>query len=350
MSEWHRLLQRQIRKHLGGEIRPELVGFVQAVDAAYADMDKDKAFVERTLELSLGELLDLNGTLHRQQAELSAAMHQVMESLRYASRLQRAQLPHAERLCDRFADFSVHWSPRDTIGGDLWWVSPGDAAGRFSVVIVDCTGHGVPGAMVSLLASTSLEQIYSHHEEPAPAAALRALDRVIRRGLNQDKPGATGEDGCDAAIVQIDPAAAEIHFAGSRIDLFCVSPNRAIERIGGGRDSLGYPGESLRPPQQHTRPLAPEQMLVMASDGLFDQIGLASTGRRRSFGVARLIRVLEQLESQSCVAAIEAIDQALNAWQGAENRRDDVTVLAFALPAAQPRPTAGRQTTSDHCT
>lgn len=350
MSDLHRLLQRQIRKHLGGEVRPELEAFVQAIDIAYADMDKDKAFVERTLELSLAELLELNGTLHQQQAELSAAMHQVMESLRYASRLQRAQLPQAERLRDRFSDFSVHWSPRDTIGGDLWWVSPGDAAGRFSVVIVDCTGHGVPGAMVSLLASTSLEQIYSHHEEPEPATALLSLDRVIRRGLNQDKPGATGEDGCDAAILQIDPAAAEFHFAGSRIDLFCVSPNQPIEQIAAGRDSLGYPGESLRPPQQHSRKIAANQMLVMASDGLFDQIGLASTGRRRSFGVARLIRVLEQLESQSCVAAIEAIDQALKSWQGTENRRDDVTVLAFALPATHPQPAHGRNPTTDHCT
>lgn len=350
MSDLHRLLQRQIRKHLGGEIRPELESFVQAIDAAYADMDKDKAFVERTLELSLAELLELNGTLHQQQAELSAAMHQVMESLRYASRLQRAQLPQAERLRDRFSDFSVHWSPRDTIGGDLWWVSPGDTAGRFSVVIVDCTGHGVPGAMVSLLASTSLEQIYSHREEPAPAAALLALDRVIRRGLNQDKPGATGEDGCDAAILQIDSASAEIHFAGSRIDLFCVSPNQPIEQIVAGRDSLGYPGDVLQPPQQHTRKIVPEQILVMASDGLFDQIGLASTGRRRSFGVARLIRVLEELESRSCVAAIEAIDQALQNWQGTENRRDDVTVLAFSLPNFQSRPSTGPQTTIDHRT
>ena len=331
MNLSHRLLQRQVRKHLGGEAAPELVPFLQAVNDAYTSMDEDKALVERTLDLSSHELVQASQAIQQKQAELTAAMEQVMDSLRYASRLQKAQLPQAERLEKRFSDFSVVWLPRDTIGGDLWWISPGDKDGRFSIALVDCTGHGVPGAMLSLLASTSLEQIYSHAKEPTPDVALEKLDQAMRHGLNQDKHGAEGNDGCDAAILQMDPLEGKAWFSGCRIDLFCVHPSDGVIRVGSNRFSLGYSDPMPHFPVMHELDMDPQQMLVMSTDGFVDQVGLRPEGGLRSFGFTRLMSCLSQFSAQGCIATTNAMMDSLQAWQGAQERRDDLSILAFKL-------------------
>jgi phosphoserine phosphatase RsbU/P len=331
MTPQHRLLQRQVKKHLGGDVPPELQSFITAVDEAYAGQDADRAMIERTLELSSRELREVNEAVRAKQRDLAQAMEQIMESLQYASRLQRAQLPQTERFCDRFSDFSVLWQPRDTIGGDLWWISPGDALGRFSVALVDCTGHGVPGAMLSLLASTSLAQIYSHTAEPSPAKALSMLDQAIRRGLNQDKPGADSDDGCDAAIVQINPLKGKVLFAGCRIDLFYADDENGVFRLGSDRFSLGYPGEAAPRPTLHEVDLLPSRKYLMTTDGLVDQVGLRADGSRRSFGFAQLMTVLNRTTRHGCVATTQALTDSLSVWQGDQVRRDDVTVITFSL-------------------
>ncbi len=333
MPATHRLLQRQVKKHLGGAVAPELEAFVQAVDGAYIDMDNDKSMVERSLELSSKELEELNDAVRKKQEELAVAMQQIMESLQYASRLQRAQLPQTDRFVNRLRDFAVLWSPRDTIGGDLWWISPGDSEGRFSIVVVDCTGHGVPGAMLSLLASTSLEQIYGHHREPGPAEALMQLDHVIRKGLNQDKAGASSDDGCDGAILQVDPTTQKIYFAGCRIDLYCAETDATVLRLGAERFSMGYPDDVFRKPQQHEMTWQNNAMYVMSSDGLLDQVGRNENGNLRSFGHQRLMKVLAQNANSGCTSTINSVSDSLKQWQGAESRRDDVTVIAFVLPS-----------------
>lgn len=331
MNFSHRLLQRQVRKHLGGEVAPELVPFLQAVNDAYTGMDEDKAMVERTLDLSSLELVQASQAIQQKQAELTAAMEQVMDSLRYASRLQKAQLPQAERFEKRFADFSVVWLPRDTIGGDLWWISPGDSDGKFSIALVDCTGHGVPGAMLSLLASTSLEQIYSHTKEPSPDVALEKLDQAMRHGLNQDKQGAEGNDGCDAAIFQVDPSQGKAYFSGCRIDLFYVDEGEGVTRIGSNRFSLGYSDPMPHYPVMHEVDVHAKRVFLISTDGLVDQVGLRAEGGLRSFGFARLMRCLSQHAEEGCVATTNALMASLKEWQGAQERRDDLSILAFKL-------------------
>ena len=331
MSLSHRLLQRQIRKHLGGVFAPELEPFLQAVNDAYTGLDEDKTLVERTLDLSSQELVQASQAIQQKQAELTIALEQVMDSLRYASRLQKAQLPQPERFERRFSDFSVVWLPRDTIGGDLWWISPGDQEGRFSIALVDCTGHGVPGAMLSLLASTSLEQIYGYSKEPSPDVALEKLDHAMRRGLNQNKLGAEGNDGCDAAILQIDVQNNTAYFSGCRIDLFCVDPGEGVVRIGSNRFSLGYSDPMPYGPVLHEVSMDPQRMFVMSTDGLVDQVGVRPEGGLRSFGFSRLMRCLSQSAPQGCVATTNALMSSLEEWRGMQERRDDLSILAFKV-------------------
>lgn len=93
----------------------------------------------------------------------------MVDSIRYASRLQRAQLPRMQRIEKHFSSFHAIWEPRDTIGGDVWWASLPDHEGRIVVAVADSTGHGVPGAMLSVLISTSLERMFA--SDPARPVA-----------------------------------------------------------------------------------------------------------------------------------------------------------------------------------
>ena len=327
----HRLLERQLKKYLKGVSPDELTPFLAAVDAAYSDLDHDKKFIEKTLEISLKELDGLNTSLQKNQAELEGAFKTILESIEYATRLQKAQLPDVNEVKKRFADFDVYWHPRDQIGGDFWWVTPLGPSGKFSIIAVDCTGHGVPGAMLALLASNLLGRIYSVRAERSPAEVLQKLDELMRLGLHQNNNEAAGNDGCDAAIVQIDLSAQKIIYAGCGIDLYVVNEGGQLERYPSTNASLGYPAPLKSDPQEVEININSSQTLVMSSDGIFDQIGFASSGRKMSFGANRFGEALQRSVGSGCAQLIHGVIQDMREWQGSERTRDDLMMLAFTL-------------------
>ena len=275
---------------------------------------------------------------NRSWAELDASMKKldasnkvVVESVNYASRLQRGQLPRQMRIDGRFASFASIWEPRDTIGGDLYWLSSSQQSGPFVLAVADCTGHGVPGAMLSLLVSNSLERIYANDTAEDPATALMSLDHYVRTGLNQDRPDSESDDGCDAAVLRIDRDEKTIEFAGAKLGLFQVNAQGVLTRHQGSRCSLGYQDvvvEADKPVVQ-TITYQSGDVFAVVTDGFTDQIG-GSTGKT-SFGYRRL----EEILKTNCAASTAEITTAMKSdfadWQGTNARRDDVTAVVFRL-------------------
>ena len=275
--------------------------------------------------------LILEDTVAQRTQELSAKHEVVVSSVNYASRLQRGQLPRQIRIDGRFSSFASIWEPRDTIGGDLYWLSSSQQSGPFVLAVADCTGHGVPGAMLSLLVSNSLERIYANDTAEDPASALMSLDHYVRTGLNQDRPDSESDDGCDAAVLRIDRDKQTIEFAGAKLGLFQVSASGVLSRHQGSRCSLGYQdavAEADRPVVQKI-PYQLGDVFAVVTDGFTDQIG-GTTGKT-SFGYRRL----EEILKANCAASAEEIAAAMksdfSAWQGANARRDDVTAVVFRL-------------------
>lgn len=270
--------------------------------------------------------------LQLQHQALNAAHELVIDSVNYASRLQRGQLPRPIRLDHRFASFATYWEPRDTIGGDLWWVSSSQHAGPFVLAVADCTGHGVPGAMLSLLVSNSLERIYAHNTHEDPATALLSLDHYVRTGLNQDSAESQSDDGCDAAIVRIDRIQHTLEFAGAKIGLFQLTATGEVTRHMGARGSLGYVQTMAAKdmPRLHHLSYTPGDLFVIVTDGLTDQIG--RHGQKKSaYGNRRLEQLLQQHTGADAASMLEHIKTDFQLWQGSEPRRDDVTVVVFTL-------------------
>jgi serine phosphatase RsbU (regulator of sigma subunit) len=247
--------------------------------------------------------------------------------------LQRGQLPRPVRIDGRFASFATLWEPRDTIGGDLYWISSSQHDGPFVLSVADCTGHGVPGAMLSLLVSNSLERIYANDTMENPVSALASLDHYVRTGLNQDRPDSESDDGCDATVLRIDRRLQRVEYAGAKIDLFHVNTAGVVTRHMAQRVSLGYKDRvpSTEIPEVKVLPYDKGDLFVIVTDGLTDQVGGEAGKPKVSYGYRRLEQLLSAHAGAHSQQVIDALRQDFARWQGMNTRRDDVTAVVFSL-------------------
>jgi len=303
----------------------------KSIDVQKTLVEGQNKILEETVTERTKELAETARELEAQHHELDEAHQLVVGSVNYASRLQRGQLPRQIRIDGRFVSFATIWEPRDTIGGDLYWLSSSQQSGPFVLAVADCTGHGVPGAMLSLLVSNSLERIFAADTSEDPATALLSLDHYVRTGLNQDRADSESDDGCDAAVMRIDRDKQTIEFAGAKLGLFQVNAQGEVTRHQAARCSLGYQdavAEADQPILQIIKYQAGDVFAVV-TDGLTDQIG-GVTGKT-SYGYRRLENILKT----HCVGSAEEISTAMkrdfDVWQGSSARRDDVTAVVFRL-------------------
>ena len=246
------------------------------------------------------------------------------ESVSYASSIQRGILPSQQMLSDLFGEVSLMWQPKDLVGGDFYWV--GQIGGARYLVFFDCTGHGVPGAFMTLITSSVLEKISAASPFALPAPQM--LEQ-IHRGVTERlgvRQGQSGKDGLDCAVIKLDISEGQLEFAGASLDLFVAHKSGEVTRLRGTRHSLGYEiFDTARQFESHRVPLAGNSF-ILVTDGLATQIGEAS---KRVLGTRRITEALQEAGDHKPAKLVRALGLLLKRWQGSEERRDDVTILAF---------------------
>lgn len=277
----------------------------------------------------LGNGLELMAVVAAMQAEKN---RQMMQSIEYASVIQRAMLRASrEALTSTLSDASLLWEPRDVVGGDFYHFCA-YPDGWFGA-IADCTGHGVPGAFMTLIASSSLTQALGQLGPRNPASLLSAVNRSVKELLGQvDGLDGTPEsdDGLDAAFLWFENTTQILNFAGARMALHVLHPDaEQLQTIAGQRMGVGYVDSdfdyewSISTAQMH-----PASLIFIATDGLIDQIGgpkKIAFGKRKAFDT-----IVEQRDQPSAVIC-EALQAALAVWQGEQSRRDDLTLFCARL-------------------
>lgn len=268
---------------------------------------------------------------------LAEAQRQIGESIEYASQIQRAFLPDSVAFGQVLANAAnsgrgEHFLAQrqlGSVGGDACWCR--SFPGGFWVAVIDCTGHGVPGAFMTLIvhalferAARSLDAV----EGASPGALLGRVNRLIKEALGQTGRGGLSDDGMDCALCHVDMAAGRLTFAGARGALYVVQGGR-VELLKGSPRGAGY----VRTPidAQYTDlavDLAPGQRFYMATDGLTDQVGGPD---RLPFGRKRFLDFLAADEDMPLPRQGEALLALIDEYRGAEPQRDDITVLGFAL-------------------
>ncbi|HBG21529.1 MAG TPA: signal protein [Desulfobulbaceae bacterium] len=275
----------------------------------------EQKVVQRTEELRLAN------------DKLAESNKQILDSLCYAQLIQASILPTADKVQPFLTEFFVLYQPRDIVGGDFYFFRA-LAEGGWLLAVIDCTGHGVPGAFMTMTANAVLANIIDSDETDDPAAILTILNQRFHDTFhrNSDKDGI--DYGLDIGLCRYRPASDTLFFAGARIDLHYVMAGEAVT-IGGQRKSIGY-RRSDREVRFENRAVADarNKSFYLTSDGILDQAGGQQGwgfGRRR-FG--RLIGSIAGLRAMEQEAAIQ---QELARYQGTYPQRDDITVVGFRV-------------------
>ncbi|KQT84382.1 SpoIIE family protein phosphatase [Methylobacterium sp. Leaf466] len=274
------------------------------------------------------EARTLLAQLERAHRDLEGANRLVMESIGYARRIQTSVLPDRLALSEAGVEVAVLWEPLHLVGGDYFWLEQFDDLSI--VVVADCTGHGVPGAFITLIVATALDRILHERGLRSPAEILAALDGMVRTQLRQDGRGSDSDDGLDCGICLWNRADGTLRFAGAGLSLTAIGPGGAV-RIKGGRRGIGYPrhGETMPDVADVTVPVEPGQVFYLMTDGICDQMGNPQGGGRRLLGHRGVTDILLDVRDRPLSAQVTALDDALTAYRGGEARRDDMTLVAF---------------------
>ncbi|MBF0529986.1 MAG: SpoIIE family protein phosphatase [Deltaproteobacteria bacterium] len=264
--------------------------------------------------------------LNRSNQMLAKSNDQIMDSIRYARLIQASILPDEEIIQKHIRDFFVLYRPKDIVGGDFYYFRMcGDS---FIIAVIDCTGHGVPGAFMTMTTKAVLDHVVDSIDHYDPAATLRELNRQMRETIHHDKVDIIIDNGLDIGLCWCIPSLGRLVFAGAGLDLHLVS-NGQPETIVGDKQAIGYRRSKLDfTYRNHTVDLKNDVSFYLTTDGLLDQPG---EGRGWGYGRKRFDLLLTAISGLSAEEQKKAMNEALARYQGEYDQRDDITIIGFRL-------------------
>ncbi|WP_027087271.1 SpoIIE family protein phosphatase [Cohnella panacarvi] len=270
--------------------------------------------------ISLNE--ELESKVRARTKELAERNKEMTDSILYANRIQQSVLPADERLESSFSEYFAVWKPRDVVGGDFYWLRKvGDVQW---VAVGDCTGHGVPGALMTMLSVSLLDRIADSGEHDSPAAVLGKLNVLLKETLHQMEQDGLSDDGLDLGLMFIMDDRAV--YAGTGVTL-AVGDESGMHSIKGDKRKIGY----RRTPvdiayTDHVFEADAGRVFYLITDGIVDQNGAGSTA---SLGRTRLLDWLARQRTAPLAVQREQFELTLSAYMQEESQRDDMTLLAF---------------------
>jgi serine phosphatase RsbU (regulator of sigma subunit) len=267
-----------------------------------------------------------NEMISAQNDEISLKNKEITDSINYARRIQNGILPDERMLNEAAPDNFVLNIPRDIVSGDFYWFAKKE--NRFYIAVADCTGHGVPGALLSVVGINLLNQVIAQPGLPSTSEVLQQLHELIIKALNKNVNSRETNDGMDIGLLCIDETAREAEFTGARRPLF-ISTAEGVEMIKGDRDSVG--GETINDQpvfSVHKKKLGPQQVFYLTTDGFVDQFGESSN---KKFLTKRFHDLLGSFRDIPVKEQKEMIGTAFAQWKGNLEQVDDVLVLGLRI-------------------
>ncbi|MGB0695573.1 MAG: PAS domain S-box protein [Rhodospirillaceae bacterium] len=274
----------------------------------------------------VGAVVSFNDISERLDAqnERDDALNVISGSINYSSQIQRSILPDAADFAETFADSFVIWEPRDVVGGDIYWKRQWGAGSL--IILGDCTGHGVPGAFMTLIATGALDRSVEEIEPGQVGALIQRMHQLIQNTLGQDSDGGLSDDGLELGACYLPYQANSMTYAGARFELFIVT-EQAVDVVKGTKAGLGYRGTPYTQSFEDNKiDLSGEASFYLASDGVWDQVG---GERRRTFGKKRFRTLLQDVQGLPMAEQKDRLLKSFADYQGYEMRRDDVSCIGF---------------------
>lgn len=289
----------------------------------------EQVLLEKNLELQhqKEEILAQRDEMHDQNKHINA-------SIQYATTIQQAILPDLTTSFDGLFEHFLIYLPKELVSGDFYWVSQfgtkGKKSEKFFVAVVDCTGHGVPGAFMSLIGSRLLSEIVNERKVHNPAAILTELSNSVNLALRQDV--SESFDGMDIALCMIERKSDDLYivtFAGANRPLFYYSKgDDRIQTLKGNRKSIGSVLPDVEAEFTNWRiTMHSGDMLFMCTDGFTDQ----NNSFKRKFTTCRFHTYLLSNIHKPMDEIASALVREFDEFKGDEPQRDDITVLGIRL-------------------
>lgn len=252
----------------------------------------------------------------------------IMDSLRYAETIQKSVLPISSNIDNSLNGHFVLYKPKDVVSGDFYWFT--EIENRIFAAVVDCTGHGVPGAFMSMIGHELLDVIIAREHVYDPAKILELLHAGVRSILQQDEQ--MNNDGMDVCLVMIeskrDSADVQVTFAGAKRPLFHYCEGLGFHEVKGDRKSVGgWQKEKLVTFTNVQLDLKKGACLYLTSDGFVDQHSLTN----KKYGTKKLRKILENISPLDLKVQEEHLTNELNTHQSTQLQRDDITVFALKV-------------------
>lgn len=252
----------------------------------------------------------------------------IVDSVNYALRIQQAVMPSRSELKRIFPESFMIYKPRDIVSGDFWWIA--EKAGVKVVVVADCTGHGVPGAFMSLIGTSLLNEIINEKSVTDPGIALNLLSDKVMKALHQNEDRANAHDGMDISLAVIDENADLLMFAGANNSLYYTNIAGELHEVKGDRQPIGFYLDKHQPFQVHTMPLGDITNIYMFTDGYPDQFcGNAGTQFGKKFKYSRLKTTLSNVQNLNSIQQKEHMQKVFEDWKGNMFQVDDVLMLGI---------------------
>jgi len=263
--------------------------------------------------------------LGRQNIMLNEQKKEITDSIRYAKRIQTALLPGRENAKDIFGEHFILFKPKDIVSGDFYW---GTMINEWRIVTVaDCTGHGVPGAFMSMLGISFLNEIVRKKEITNASEIIEHLRNEIIEALQQKGSSGEQKDGLDIALCVINTKTNEVQFCGAYNGLIIVNSSKEIKEISPDKMPVSI-YENMKPFTNHTVRLQRGDMLYLKTDGFEDQFGGQDD---KKFKISQMKDLFVSFSNKPVSEQLELFNTAFENWKGEYQQTDDVTVLGIRI-------------------
>ena len=269
-------------------------------------------------------LSEANQEITRQKEIIEKKNIDITDSIKYAKRIQDAVLPSERILSDHLADAFILFKPKDIVSGDFYWVKENE--NLLIVVAADCTGHGVPGAFMSLLGITFLNEIVEKNHITSPEKILDLLRENVITSLKQKGLESESKDGMDIAICTIDRKANCLEFSGANNPMYYIRDDRLLE-IKADRMPVSIHSR-MKGFTKYKLTLKPGDAVYLFSDGYADQFG-GPSGKKLKYNAFQ--EILLSVHEERMRDQKEILDKKHLEWKGNFEQVDDIVVLGFKV-------------------
>ena len=276
------------------------------------------------------ELLERTREVYKQKGEIERKNKDITDSINYAQRIQYSILPTKANLLDHCSEAFILYRPRDIVSGDFYWFDYFPKDNNLLIICADSTGHGVPGAFMSLIGATLINDITKQLDVKTPADILYRLEKNVQSTLNQNRDSEQTQDGMDVAVCQINTKTYKVKIA-SAMRPYIIYKDGVRTVYKGSRASIGglhYHDSDTKVFEINEIQLSKGDTIYMYTDGYADQFG-GPQGKKMK--TSRLQNILNDVQSRDMEEQRRVLQENFELWKGDQDQVDDVLMIGVRI-------------------